>query len=199
MHSPEPGTATRVTSDKEQRCCVGSADLQSHAGNLPHPLVTRLSCNAQDSPSLGCLQVIQTDEFRKCALNPAGLALEHELDHRFGWVAGFAGLLQLIEVFCPQLFLAQAQLLKVFPSEQAAVMAVVEGQFQCILAGRFQATEADVDLAELQDGVAVALDLGGGRVHAQEFGGQVVDLAGCVGEAEGLGGFVQVDGGWQRS
>ncbi|MNP57451.1 hypothetical protein D3C76_1522840 [compost metagenome] len=76
-------------------------------------------------------------------------------------------------------------------------MAVVEGQFQCILAGGFEAGEADVDLADLQDGVAVALDLGGRRVHAQEFGGQVVDLVWAVGQAQGLGGFVQVDGGGQ--
>lgn len=34
-------------------------------------------------------------------------------------------------------------------------------------------------------------------MHPQEFGGQVIDLAGGVSEAEGLGGFVQVDGGGQ--
>jgi hypothetical protein len=103
---------------------------------------------------------------------PRGLALEHQLDDRLGRVAGFAGLVQLGEIIGPQLFLAQAQLLEVFPGEQAAVVAVVEGQFQCVLAGRFQAAEADVDLAELQDGVAVALDLGGGECTRRNSAGR---------------------------
>ncbi|MCY1455155.1 hypothetical protein D9M71_722670 [compost metagenome] len=84
-------------------------------------------------------------------------------------------------------------MLQVFPGEQAAVVAVVEGQLQSVLTGRFQAAQADAKLAVLEDRVAVALDLGGRRVHAQEFGGQVVHLVWPVGQGEGLGGFVQVD------
>ena len=65
--------------------------------------------------------------------------------------------MQFIEVLGPELLLAQAQLLEVFPGEQAAVVAVVEGQFQCVLAGGFDLAQADADLAKLQDGFACLL------------------------------------------
>ncbi|MNT85633.1 hypothetical protein D3C72_2258200 [compost metagenome] len=41
----------------------------------------------------------------------------------------------------------------------------------------------------------MALDLGGGGVHAQELGGQGVFLAGRVFERQGFRGFVQFDVG----
>jgi hypothetical protein len=73
-------------------------------------------------------------------------------------------------------------------------MAVVEGQFQCVLTGRFQAAQADVDLAELQDGFAVALDLGGRECTRRNSAGRC-DLAGRVFERQGFRGFVQFDVG----
>ncbi len=66
------------------------------------------------------------------------------------------------------------------------VMPIVEGQFQCVLTGRFHFDQLNVELAELQDGFAVALDLGGRRVRAQQFGWKLVYLVGPVGEAEGV-------------
>lgn len=51
-------------------------------------------------------------------------------------------------------------------------MAVIEDQFQGVLPGRFQARKADVDLAELQDGIAVALDLGGGECTRRNSAGR---------------------------
>jgi len=80
---------------------------------------------------------------------------------------------------------------------QAGARLARPGEFseQAYLNDKFDLAQADIELAELQDRFAVALDLGGGGVHPQEFGGQLVDLIGAVGEAEGLGGFVQIDGG----
>lgn len=51
-------------------------------------------------------------------------------------------------------------------------MPVVEGQFQCVLTGRFDLGQADADLAKLQDGFAVALDLGGGECTRRNSAGR---------------------------
>jgi len=73
-------------------------------------------------------------------------------------------------------------------------MAVVEAQFQCIVAGRLDAAQRHVQLAVLQDGLAVALHLGRGRVHAQELGAELIAFA-AVGQLQGAGSLVQLDGG----
>ncbi|MCY1376627.1 hypothetical protein D9M69_641350 [compost metagenome] len=74
-------------------------------------------------------------------------------------------------------------------------MAVVEGQLQGVVAGRFQPGQADVQLAVLEDGLAVALHLRRRRVHAQELGAELIALVRSVFQLQGPGGFVQLDGG----
>ena len=123
--------------------------------------------------------------------------LEHQPYDRLARVAGFSGGFQLGQIVSPQRVLTHGKLIEVVPGEQSAVMTVVEGQFQCVLAGGLDLGQTDIELAELQDRFAVALDLGGGGVHAKEFGGQLIHLVRTVGKAQGLGGFVQVDGGRQ--
>ena len=135
---------------------------------------------------------IQADEIRKCPLKSKTPGLEHQAHDRLARIAGFAGSLELGQIIGPQLVLTHGQLVEVVPGEQPAVMPIVKGQFQCVLTGRFYLGQPYIELAELQDGVAVALDLGGRRVGAQQLGGELVDLVGPVGEAEGVGGFVKI-------
>ncbi len=49
-------------------------------------------------------------------------------------------------------------------------MAIAEGELQCVLAGRLNLVQRDVQFAGLQHRVAVALHFGRGRMHAEEFG-----------------------------
>ena len=162
----KPGTAARVTVDT----------ASSNAGNLPIPLVTRVLFNAQAGQSLATRQGIQADEIRKCPLMSKKLELEHQLDDGLARVAGFSGRLELGKIIGPQRVLTYGELVEVVPGEQSAVMTVVEGQFQCVLPGRFDLGQADIELAKLQDRIAVALDLGGRRVRSSSA--EVVDLAG---------------------
>ncbi|MCY1307577.1 hypothetical protein D9M70_575070 [compost metagenome] len=74
-------------------------------------------------------------------------------------------------------------------------MAVVEGQLERVLAGRFEALQADVELAVLEDRVAVALHFRRRRMHPEEFGAQAVALARGVFQLQGFRGFVQLDRG----
>src|SRR5579863_4767822 len=76
-----------------------------------------------------------------------------------------------------------AELVQIFPGVQPAVVPVVKHQFDGVLSHRFDRHDADVLLAEHQHLLArtVALDLGGGRMHAQILEGQLE--AAAVGEA----------------
>lgn len=124
----------------------------------------------------------------------SGWALKHQLDDGFRRVAGLAGFFQFLQIISPQRLLARSELVEVLPGKQAAVVTVIEGYFQRILARGFYLAQAYVDFPDLQNPIAVALDFGGGRVHAQKLSRQVVLLAGGVFEREGFRGFVQVDG-----
>ncbi|MOA23850.1 hypothetical protein D3C78_1444970 [compost metagenome] len=74
-------------------------------------------------------------------------------------------------------------------------MAIVEGQLERVLPGWLKALQADIQLAVLEDRVAVALDLRRRRMHPEEFGAQAVALAGAVFQLQGFRGFVQLDRG----
>src|SRR5690606_26258148 len=87
--------------------------------------------------------------------------------------------------------LVARQMVEVFPAVEAAVMAVAEGQFQRVLPGGLHAFQRAVDLAGLQHRVAVALDLGGGRMYPQELGRQAVALVGAVLQFQGFRGLAE--------
>ena len=75
-------------------------------------------------------------------------------------------------------------------------MAVIEGQFEGVIARWLDLVQADAELAGLQDGFAMTLHFRRRRMHAQELGGQGVALVRPVVQLQGFRGFVQFDSGW---
>lgn len=102
---------------------------------------------------------------------------------------------QLRQILIPQFATVRAQMIKIFPGINPAVVAVAESRSDGVIAHRAQFGDAYVFLADLQGFLAgsVPPDLGGGRVDPQEFAGQLEARAVLEGDFEDAGFLMQLD------
>ena len=86
---------------------------------------------------------------------------------------------EAVQIFHHQAVLAHPVIMQDIPAEQAGIMAVVKDKTDGIIADRLHSRDGDILLAGrrgLLSG-AMALNLGRGRFHTQQFGGQREALA----------------------
>lgn len=113
-------------------------------------------------------------------------------NRRFRVTAG-TGCMNLTQVIFPVTFLINTQVVKIVPAEQTAVMAVIKGQLDSVVAHGFNACDDDIFFTGLKYRIAMPLNFCRRTENPEQFAGEFKALSIAVGQLQFSGTFMQVN------